>query len=455
MFTWLVYSFRPLTLSKLAEAISIEPHQREKDLDAVPTDPRDLLDFTGGLVIITGDNDTVGLSHFSVKEYLLSDRFSKSSISSYLQDTDSPHSLMVIACVTYLMMDEFAEEQLQTRIWRARFRTEFSLFKYAVKFWSEHYRAIPYQSAESVNAEIEEFLWDQEYLNQFRLMLQYDNYFRSFPAMPLPLITVDVAKLTIYHAAYFGLEPMLVRLLENGHDINAQGGEYGYPLLAAAFGRHEPWKVVEKLIDMGADIHVSCDEGNLAHVIARDGGSDNWNLLKSLIERKIELNGLGGKRAVLQDIAAHPSDSSTMVEYILDHGAGINMDRYKRSLSAACDQGNTQVVRVLLQGGANMQAELINHTPTLISAVRSGNRQIVDLLLQHGCDFNKRSGNHNTPFTLAVALGNPEIVRLLLANGADPNVGFTDSTLSAAIRNHRWDIVKMLIDTNADVNGYV
>jgi ankyrin repeat protein len=42
-------------------------------------------------------------------------------------------------------------------------------------------------------------------------------------------------------------------LLDQGADINAQGGEYGSALQAASFSNHK--KVVQMLVDQGADIN--------------------------------------------------------------------------------------------------------------------------------------------------------------------------------------------------------
>lgn len=54
-------------------------------------------------------------------------------------------------------------------------------------------------------------------------------------------------------AAYEGKGHVVQMLLENGADINAQGGEYGNALLGAVCGGHET--VIQMLLEEGADVN--------------------------------------------------------------------------------------------------------------------------------------------------------------------------------------------------------
>jgi ankyrin repeat protein len=62
----------------------------------------------------------------------------------------------------------------------------------------------------------------------------------------------------IYYACSAGLRHIAEILIDNGADVNAKGGEYGYPLVAASFeGRRD---MVALLLDNGAHIDVSVDD---------------------------------------------------------------------------------------------------------------------------------------------------------------------------------------------------
>ncbi len=84
VFWWLIHSLRPLTLHELSEAIAIEIGQTHMDFSAVPTDPEDLINLCGGLITISGhEQETVHLSHFSVKEFLLSPRIKETQVAEF------------------------------------------------------------------------------------------------------------------------------------------------------------------------------------------------------------------------------------------------------------------------------------------------------------------------------------------------------------------------------------
>ena len=59
-------------------------------------------------------------------------------------------------------------------------------------------------------------------------------------------------------AAYEGYEAMAKLLIENGADVNAQGGKYGNSLQAASYKGHEA--IVKLLIENGADMNAQGKE---------------------------------------------------------------------------------------------------------------------------------------------------------------------------------------------------
>jgi ankyrin repeat protein len=55
-----------------------------------------------------------------------------------------------------------------------------------------------------------------------------------------------------------GHDKIVELLLDKGADVNAQGGEYGNALQAASLGGHD--KIVELLLDKGADVNAQGGE---------------------------------------------------------------------------------------------------------------------------------------------------------------------------------------------------
>jgi uncharacterized protein len=103
--------------------------------------------------------------------------------------------------------------------------------------------------------------------------------------------------------------------------------------------------------------------------------------------------------------------------------------------------GHLDVVRCLADCGANINASATNGTGynALTGAVASGQTEIVKWLLQKGANPNHRYGAGYSPLLTAAANGHLEIAKLLLAHGADHYAITNDgkSALSLATeRNH-------------------
>lgn len=148
IFQWLCFSARPMRLDEMVEVLAIEstsdpcfrPEQRLAD-------PRDILTICSTFVSVTavGERETstetagageLRLAHFSVKEYLISDRLNKASIHRYHIAPLSANVSIAKACLTYLLYFE------SPAFLTARFDSEFPLMGYAAEFWLWHYRHI-------------------------------------------------------------------------------------------------------------------------------------------------------------------------------------------------------------------------------------------------------------------------------------------------------------------------
>ncbi|HOC45288.1 MAG TPA: ankyrin repeat domain-containing protein [Syntrophorhabdaceae bacterium] len=91
-------------------------------------------------------------------------------------------------------------------------------------------------------------------------------------------------------------------------------------------------------------------------------------------------------------------------------------------LCKACSAGSAEVVRLLLDAGAEIDpANPLDWTPLhWACSSNKGGVEIVCTLIEAGCDVNAIDGDGQAPLHKACDLGRPEIVRLLLEHGADP-----------------------------------
>jgi ankyrin repeat protein len=98
------------------------------------------------------------------------------------------------------------------------------------------------------------------------------------------------------------------------------------------------------------------------------------------------------------------------------------MDRSgKTALLWASERGHSEIIRLLLEKGADINAQGGENGNAIQCAAREGNLEIVQLLLEKGADINAQGGEYDNALQGAVRRGHLEIVQLLLENGADVN----------------------------------
>ena len=86
---------------------------------------------------------------------------------------------------------------------------------------------------------------------------------------------------------------------------------------------------------------------------------------------------------------------------------------------AATSKENEVMVRLLLDRGADINAQGGYYGNALQAAASLENEVIVRLLLDRGADVNARGGKYDNPLQEAASRGNRFLVRLLFDHGAD------------------------------------
>ena len=87
-------------------------------------------------------------------------------------------------------------------------------------------------------------------------------------------------------------------------------------------------------------------------------------------------------------------------------------------LHAAVAGRNFQVVQMLVECGAPVNAKQHGGWTPLHAAAQNGDAAMTELFVQNGADINARADNQQLPIDLALAKGNQEIVSLLEQHGA-------------------------------------
>jgi ankyrin repeat protein len=113
------------------------------------------------------------------------------------------------------------------------------------------------------------------------------------------------------------------------------------------------------------------------------------------------------------------------------------------------------VVKLLLGGGADVNAADASGVTPLILAASSGQNDLVELLLAHGAAVNAKGYEGAGALYVATVMDQPEIAELLIAHGADVNAGTKSGStpLSYAARDGNRNLAQLLIAHGADVNS--
>ncbi|KAJ5029234.1 heterokaryon incompatibility protein-domain-containing protein [Bipolaris maydis] len=195
------------------------------------------------------------------------------------------------------------------------------------------------------------------------------------------------------------LAGLLPFLLNTEIDVNAQGGEYGNALQAAA-SRSSNEEIVKILLNAGADVNAQ--------------GGYYGNALQS---------------ASATSRSKYRVRSKETVKMLLDAGADVNAQGgyYGNALQAAAYNGWYGIVEGLLDAGADVNAQGGEYGNALQAASRSGNEEIGKMLLNAGADVNGQGGYYGNALQAAKnnrpdTYRNPQtemVVEMLLDAGAD------------------------------------
>ncbi len=155
-------------------------------------------------------------------------------------------------------------------------------------------------------------------------------------------------------------------------------------------------------------------------------------------------------------IFAIENENIDIVKLLLDNGADFNsipQEGYS-ALEASVEKGNIEVVKLLLDFGAQIDKKLEDcgtqcgcyHESVLIVALLNGNLEIAKLFINKGADVNRKSYLSQSPLMIAVEKGYTEIVKLLLEKGADVSVNDTHWSIAfkKALENNQTGIVELL-----------
>ena len=390
MLIWLTHAMMPLTPDILAEATAIEEDDSSLDIDAIATDPEDLVSVLGSLVFIDRKQEVpiVSLSHLSVSEFLHSDFIRKSPVSCFAISTGAAHRYLAQVCVQYMGFSNFVRplrivphyspygqhvlprkkmyyhtrnlEVVQLRGTHKLLRydrcvmdrlIQFALLGYAATCWTKHLKEISTANDDAcIKSKLGWFLDSAvRPTGQFDSWLEIHHCYCNFPD------DCELHQSPLFFAISMGLEMCFDDLSSAKLDPNIVFPGGWTPLTLAVNGGST--YILRKLLDAGANVDQQAD---------------------------------------------------------MDAHNGFT------ALHLAAEQGNLEMVELLLSYNASVHVRTKTETTPFYRATRSGSLPVIALLHRAGSDVNATTWDNYTPLIEPTYKGDLDVVKMLLVFGADP-----------------------------------
>ncbi|UKZ88775.1 uncharacterized protein TrAFT101_004511 [Trichoderma asperellum] len=226
-------------------------------------------------------------------------------------------------------------------------------------------------------------------------------------------LRTDQDETPLHWAAENGHVEAITLLLDKGADLEAKSRNGFTPLCIAV--HHGEKASVELMIERGADISVTACGGSLFFFAAL---SRNAEVAKLLLERGFDVNFTGTNGAFPLWIAGpYYQGRDDIVKLLLKQGADVSQ-RHKynneTALHYSTHWGNKTVVRLLLESGAEVNAQDRDGKTALHIAAKEGDEAVLRLLLEKGADASMKTKAGKTALKLAAWRGYEAIVRHLL-----------------------------------------
>ena len=405
----LTVAIRPLRLEELAEILALDFDGAKEGIPVLKEDWRwkdqqqAVLSTCSSLVAVVHDgfHRVVQFSHFSVKEFLTSDRLAASSmdISRFHILPKPAHTVIAKACFGILLRSDIG-------VVNAGAQNNSPLAKYAAMHWVEHSQ---FEVLTHLQVGMRP-LFDpaKPYFEAWLELYENEPGWHSF-------ISGTNRGPPLYYASLYGFHDLAVHLIsKHPQDVNTLGGRCLSPLVAALYNRH--FDIAELLYQHGADIHIRGHEKRtLLHAASKGGFIDIAQWLfdhcvgtspqqddDKTLETPLHLAEANGRPGHCKHV-----DDADDINHTPLHLASL-YDRF-------------EMVRLLIEHGANVNARGKYYDTPLHIASYSGDADTVRLLIKHGAEVNSEDRWHCTPLHLALLSGRAEIVQLLVEHGARVN----------------------------------
>lgn len=221
----------------------------------------------------------------------------------------------------------------------------------------------------------------------------------------------------LHLAAHRGYLDIVKLLIDAGADVNAQEGNYSKSTTLHWAAKEGNLKVVKLLVESGAKLDVKDNWFNLTPF--------GWTILVNcdFDEGSIENR--------------HPE----VREYLLTQGAQLD-------IFSAIALDKTDAVKSLIEANPQTLSDrlgfVMDEFHPLHFAIKNMMPEIVELLLEKGADVNALTSLGVTPLCMATKIGDRQIIELLMAKNADVD-------LDTLIVAEKWEQAQALLDARPNI----
>ena len=169
--------------------------------------------------------------------------------------------------------------------------------------------------------------------------------------------------------------------------------------------------------------------------------------VRLLLKNGAKVNDVTNNSAIPLNIAAWancPETVKVLLSYkpdleILDTGADL-------ALSAATYYGNTEVIRLLREAGANINHRSALNAFPLQMAVKQNLENVLPILMDYNPKVNLVDNHGNTALHCMQSYTSVTIAKVLVNGGADPNIRNKEqeTPICRAVWSNNWEILKYL-----------
>ena len=494
MFQFVAVASRPLRIEELAELLAFDfsagtiPKLREGWRLEDPVHAVSTCSSLLAIVNVYGSRNIVQFSHFSVMEFLTSNRLVEAHdniLRRYHVSITPAHTLVAQTCLGMLLHldNDVTRDSLE----------KWPLAEYAAAHWADHAR---FERVSQYVGDGMKQLFDPSKPHLAVCVWIHDPEPKSWDLWdiregtqrdetPSPLYF----RTPLHYAAHWGLHFMIEFLVTEGYSqkmhVDLRSPYNETPLhLASKYGHV---KAVRTLIEHGADVkaqsvhgltplHLASLQGQVdiarilighgVDVTAKDVQYGNTPLhlasqegqvevARMLIEHDVDVTALNMYRETPLHLAVQ-GNHAEVARMLFEHSMDV-MGQYDGDtlLHLASQQGEVKVAHMLIERGADVTAQNKDEETPLHLASHYGQAEVAHMLIERGADVAAHNKTGETSLHLASHYGQVEVAHMLIERGADVTVQNKDgeTPLHLASCYGKVEVARMLIERSADVTA--